>query len=400
MSKALDGVTIADFSQMMQGPWGTMTLADMGADVIKIEPIGGEYEHDVSVSGEMYRGRSPYYLAMNRNKRSVAVDLKDERGREAVRDIVAEADVLVENFRPGVMERLGFGYEDVREYNPSIVYASASGYGSTGPYEDRPGQDLLVQALSGIMKTTGRRGDPPTAAGTFVADELSALFTVLHVVIALYYREQTGEGQRIESSLLNSMIAGMCQEVTATTNLNVNFERPDRNISHSQFGAPYGVYETADGHLAISLGSLDDLAVALDLDVIANFDTPKRAFERRDQIHEEIESVTRDYGRDDLLDRLLEADIWAASVNSLEEMAEDPQVRHNEMLIEIDDPSVGTFKTTGFPVEMSETPGSVERPPPRVGEHTEEVLQEAGYDDDMITELVDDNVIASELNET
>lgn len=393
MPKALDGVTIADFSQMMQGPWGTMTLADMGADVIKIEPIGGEYERDISVAGEMYEGKSVYYLAMNRNKRSIAVDLKDDQGKEAVRDIVAEADVLVENFRPGVMERLGFGYENVREYNPDIVYASASGYGSTGPYKDRPGQDLLIQALSGLMNVTGRRRDPPTAAGTFIADELSALFTVLHVVIALYHREQTGEGQKIETSLLNSMIAGMCQEVTAATNLDAEFERPERNISHSQFGAPYGVYKTATGHVAVSLGNLADLTSALDLEGIAEFDSPELAFERRDHIHETIESVTRERDTDDLLDRLLEADVWAADVNSLEEMTEDSQVRHNEMIIEIDDPDVGTFETTGFPVEMSETPGSVERPPPRVGEHTAEVLREAGYDDDMIDELIDDGVV-------
>ncbi|MFA9517889.1 CaiB/BaiF CoA transferase family protein [Halopenitus sp. H-Gu1] len=393
MSQALDGITIADFSQMMQGPWGTMALGDMGADVIKIEPIGGEYERHLEVAGEMYEGKSPYYLAMNRNKRSIAVDLKDERGTEVVRDIVAESDVVVENFRPGVMEKLGFGYEDVREYNPDIVYASASGYGSSGPYENRPGQDLLIQALSGLMSATGRRDDPPTAAGTFIADQLSALFMALHVVIALYHRDQTGQGQKIEASLLNSLIAGMCQEVAAVANMDREFNRPKSSLSHAQFGAPYGVYETIDGRIAVSLGDLDDFADALEMDGFGEYDSPKDAYEYRDEIHETIETVTRTRETEALLDQLLEADIWAAAVNDLEDMIEDEQIQHNEMILEIEDPDVGSFRTTGFPVDMSETPASVERPPPRVGEHSREVLTELGYDDDLIEMLATDDVI-------
>jgi crotonobetainyl-CoA:carnitine CoA-transferase CaiB-like acyl-CoA transferase len=393
MSDALEGIRIADFSQMMQGPWGTMALADMGADVIKIEPIGGEYERHLAVGGEMYEGKSPYYLAMNRNKRSVAVDLKDERGTAVTRDIVAEADVLVENFRPGVMAKLGFGYEDVCEYNPDIVYASASGYGSSGPYADRPGQDLLIQALSGLMASTGRRDDPPTAAGTFVADELSALFMALHIVIALYHREQTGEGQKVQASLLNSMIAGMCQEVAATRNLERAFDRPDATLSHAQFGAPYGVYETADGHVAISIGDVEQFASELAIDELAEYDTETAVYDHRAEIHDLIEAVTSKQATEEVLDLLLDADIWAAPVNDLEGMIEDPQVRHNDMVIEIDDPDVGSFETTGFPVEMSETPASVERPPPRVGEHTADVLRAVGYDDDRIEELVEDDVV-------
>lgn len=393
MPDALEGITIADFSQMMQGPWGTMALADGGADVIKIEPIGGEYERHLEVGGEMYEGKSPYYLAMNRNKRSVVIDLKNDRGKEVARDIVAEADVVVENFRPGVMEKLGFGYEDVCEYNRDVVYASASGYGSSGPYESRPGQDLLIQAMTGLMDATGRRDDPPTAAGTFVADQLSALFIALHVVIALYHREQTGTGQKIEASLLNSMIAGMCQEVTATTNLDGTFERPESSLSHAQFDAPYGVYETADGHVAVSLGDLDDFGEALSVDDLDEYDSLGAAYEHRDEMHDVIEALTRERETDTLLDELLEADIWAAKVNDLEEMIDDPQVRHNDMIIEIEEPDVGSFETTGFPVDMSETPASVERPPPRVGEHTREVLREVGYDDPLIEGLVADEVI-------
>ena len=396
MAKPLDGVTVADFSQMMQGPWGTMTLGDLGADVIKIEPVGGELEREVTAGGELWRDKSAYYLAMNRNKRSVAVDLKDDRGAEVARDIVAEADVLVENFRPGVMERLGFGYEDVTDYNPEIIYASASGYGADGPDADRPGPDQLIQSMSGLAGLAGTRDGPPTPAGTYVADELSALYLTLHVVVALFHRDRTGVGQKIEANLLNAMVSGMCQEVTATLNMDREFERPNSGIAHPMFGAPYGIYETADGYLAISLGDLGDIGEALGIDGLDELAAPEDAFAHRDEIHGRIEAVTRERPTDDVVEDLLAAGAWVGPVNDLEEMAEDPQVRHNDMIIELEDPDVGTYETTGFPVSMSETPPSVERPPPRTGEHAEEVLGELGYSPAEIADLVEDGVLDGE----
>ena len=400
MAKPLDGVTVADFSQMMQGPWGTMTLGDLGADVIKIEPVGGELEREVTAGGELWRGKSAYYLAMNRNKRSVAVDLKDDRGHAVARDIVAEADVLVENFRPGVMGRLGFGYEDVTEYNPEIIYASASGYGADGPYADRPGQDLLIQSMSGLADLAGEREGPPVPAGTYVADELSALYIMLHVVAALRHRDRTGEGQKIEANLLNAMVSGMCQEVTAALNMDRDFERPDSGIAHPMFGAPYGIYETADGYLAISLGDLGDIGDALGIDGLDELAAPTDAFDHRDEIHARIEAVTLERPTDAVVEDLLEAGAWVGPVNDLEEMAADPQVQHNELIIEIEDPDVGPFKTTGFPVSMSETPPSVERPPPRTGEHAEEVLEDLGYDRGEVAALREDGVLGGDPPET
>lgn len=393
MERALEDVTIADFTQMMQGPWATMQLADMGADVIKIEPPGGELERDIPVAGELYGTESILYLAMNRNKRSVVVNLKDEEGKQVARDIVEEADVLVENFRPGVMESLGFGYDDVCEYNPDIVYASASGYGETGPYRDRPGQDLLIQGLSGLAKHTGKDSAPPTAAGTFAADELSALLIAMHIVIALYYREQTGEGQKIEANLLNSMVAAMCQEVTTELNMDFDIERPGENLSHAIFGAPYGIYETADGHVAISLGDLAQFSEALGVDGLETYDTPKKQYDARDEIFRVIESNTREYPTDELLDQLLAEDIWAGRINDFAEMVEDPQIRHNDMVIEVDHPEVGTFETTGFPVSMSKTPGEVRNPPPQAGEHTADVLQNIGYDAAEIREFAEQGAV-------
>lgn len=381
MKQALDDVTIADFTQMMQGPWATQKLADMGADVIKIERIGGEWERFLEAGGELYHGWSPFFLAMNRNKRSVTLDLKHEDGKQVALDIIAEADVLVENFRPGVMDGLGFGYDDIREVNENIIYVSGSGFGSDGPYVDRPGQDLLLQAMSGLAHYSGCADDHPTPTGTAIVDEHSATLIALNTMFALFHRERTGKGQKVEANLLSAALDLQCQEITAALNMSQKFERSEEGIAQAWLSAPYGIYETADGYVSIAMTPMDTLGEALQLEELEQYD-PSTTYERRDEIKRELERYTRRQSTDELLDRLLEADIWAAEVNDFDDVAADPQVEHNEMLIDIDHPEIGTFTTTGFPVEMSETPGCVELPPPKPGEHTDEVLVELGYDED------------------
>jgi crotonobetainyl-CoA:carnitine CoA-transferase CaiB-like acyl-CoA transferase len=381
MKQALDDVTIADFTQMMQGPWATQKLADMGADVIKIERIGGEWERFLEAGGNLYHGWSPFFLAMNRNKRSVTLDLKHEDGKQVALDIIAEADVLVENFRPGVMDGLGFGYDDIREVNENIIYVSGSGFGSDGPYVDRPGQDLLLQAMSGLAHYSGCADDHPTPTGTAIVDEHSATLIALNTMFALFHRERTGEGQKVEANLLSAALDLQCQEITAALNMSQEFERSEEGIAQAWLSAPYGIYETADGYVSIAMTPMDTLGEALQLEELEQYD-PSMTYERRDEIKRELERYTRGQSTDELLDRLLEADIWAAKVNDFDDVAADPQVEHNEMLIDIDHPEIGTFTTTGFPVEMSETPGCVELPPPKPGEHTDEVLVELGYDED------------------
>ncbi|MFH5801422.1 CaiB/BaiF CoA transferase family protein [Haladaptatus sp. CMAA 1911] len=396
MKQALDGIIIADFTQMMQGPWATQKLADMGADVIKIERIGGEWERFLEAGGELYRGWSPYFLAMNRNKRSVTLDLKHEHGRRVALDIIAEADVLVENFRPGVMGKLGLGYDDVREVNEEIVYVSGSGFGSDGPYVDRPGQDLLLQAMSGLARYTGSADDHPTPTGTAIVDEHSATLIALNTMFALFHRERTGEGQKVEANLLNAALDLQCQEITAVLNMDREFERSEEGIGQAWLDAPYGIYETDDGYVAIAMTPIDTLAEVLGIRELERYDGPKAAYEYRDEIKRTLEAYTRNHRTDDLLDRLLEADIWAAAVNDFEDVAADPQVEHNEMLVEIDHPDIGTFVTTGFPVEMSETPGRINAPPPKTGEHTDEILAELGYDETRRRQLADTGVTATD----
>lgn len=391
MTPALDGIRIADFSQWMQGAWGTQKLADMGADVVKVEPPSGEAQRAAAAGGELYHEESLWFLAMNRNKRSLPLNLKDERGHEVAMRLVEGADVLIENFRPGVMERLGLDYETVREVNPEIVYVSASGFGQDGPYVDRPGQDLLAQAMTGLAANTGRRDDPPIPAGTFFGDELSATNLALYTAIALVHRERTGEGQRVEVNLLDSMVDAQCQEITAALNMDREFERSETNLAHPMTLAPYGIYETADGYIAISLSPLEDVAAELDVELPA-VDSDVEIYHRRDDIHRAIEARTREEATEPLLERLLEASLWVTKVEDYDDLPDNPQVQHNGMLVDVEHPNAGRITTTGIPATLSETPGEIRRDPPVLGEHTDEVLADIGYDDEEIASLKADDV--------
>ncbi|NGM70503.1 CoA transferase [Natronolimnobius sp. AArcel1] len=394
MTLPLDGIRIADFTQMMQGPWATQKLADMGADVVKIERPGGEWERFLEAGGETLEGTSPFFLAMNRNKRSIELDLKRERGQKLAREFVADADVVVENFRPGVMERFGLDYETVSEQNPDIIYVSASGFGPDGPYVDRPGQDLLLQAMSGLARYTGRRDDPPTPVGTAVVDEHAASLIALHTTMALFHRERTDEGQRVDVNLFNAALDLQCQELTAVLNLEREFERSEEGIAQAWLDAPYGIYETADGYVAIAMAPLETVSDALDLEELAEY-AAADAYERRDEIKRLLEAETRTRATDDLVEALLAVDVWVAPVNDFHDVAEDPQVKHNEMLIELEHPDGGTFTTTGSPVDYSKTPATVRTNPPAAGEHTRELLTELGYDETAYKELVADGVVGT-----
>ncbi|MFB6105566.1 MAG: CaiB/BaiF CoA transferase family protein [Halobacteriaceae archaeon] len=388
MPQALDGVRVADFTQLMQGGWAAQKLGDMGADVVKIEPPHGEPGRYYRAAGRFHEGVSPFFLSMNRNKRSVPLDLKTEEGRQTALDVIAEADVLMENFRPDVMDRLGLSYEDVQEVNEDIVYVSASAYGSSGPYADRPGQDLLYQAMTGLTSYTGRAGDPPTPAGTVVVDEHSATSIALSVMFALFYRERTGEGQKLEASLLDSAVDFQCQEATVALNMDVDVEPGRKTHGHPLLWPPYGVYEAADGSVAVGMADLQVVGEALGVPGLEEYDTEREQFEHRDEIHDAIEAATRDRPAADVVADLVAADVQAVETATVAEMADDPQIQHNDMLIEVEHPNGGTYTTTGSPVTFSETPMEVRHRPPRLGEHGEEVLREIGYSAAEVEELV------------
>lgn len=376
---ALEGVRVLDFTQMMLGPWGTQFLGDMGADVIKIErPQVGEWERGLAAMGELISGTSPFFLAMNRNKKSLTVDLKDPRGKAIIYKLAEMADLVAENFRPGVLDRLGLGYDDLKKINPSIVYVAGSGYGPDGPYVARPGQDLLIQSLSGIVAQTGR-GDEPTPTATSFVDASTALMLAFSAMVGLFHKERTGQGQRIDVSLFNTAVALQCQELAAFMNMNLHWERSQSGIGAPWLAAPFGIYRTLDGYMALSISSLAVVGEILDLPALADYDTPRRAYEHRDTLRPMIQQRIVTDTTDHWLERLLARDVWCAKVQDFEDLMTDPQVAHNDLIQTVHHPEAGDIRVIGVPVKFSETPGAIRLAPPRVGEHTGAILGELGY---------------------
>ncbi len=381
MDKALTGVTVLDFSHLLQGPFATQLLGDMGANIVKIERAG---------AGDMFRGmtffakwvggsESPNFLAWNRNKRSIALNLKSRAVHKIIMHMAATADVVVQNFRPGVLARLGYGYEDFRAVNPRIIYCSGSGYGEDGPYVERPGQDMLIQGLAGLIANTGRGDQPPVPAGAGLADQIGALNMVYAILAALYYREKTGKGQKIEVNLLAGMLAHLGQEYVAVLNLGEDFKRPNSGIGHPGIQAPFGIYQASDGgYISIAMSPFKTLYTTLDAPQLAPYDDLKTLYDKRDEVWEKVNAETRKFATAPLLERLLAADIWCAEVKDIRRAAEDPQVTHMGMITSYQHPRGGNVKVVAPAVRMSETPPSIDRPAPLIGQHGREILAEYG----------------------
>jgi crotonobetainyl-CoA:carnitine CoA-transferase CaiB-like acyl-CoA transferase len=372
----LAGFVVADFTQLVQGPYAAQILADLGAEVIKIEPPGGDWLRHFALGNAYPGGESISFLAFNRNKSSVVLDLKQADQVDAARRIVAGADVVLENFRPGVMERLGLGYETLRELNPRLVYCASTGYGTDGPYRDRPGQDLLIQSITGLPTLIGRAGDPPTPVAVGVADMTAGLHMVYGTLAALVERSRTGAGQRVDVNLLNSLLALQSQELTAHLNTDARPRRNETMAGTPFTGAPYGIYPTRDGYVAIAMNAVNRLMSVLEIDGWAevaaqNVTDPDADAAIRTAIIERLAAGTTARW----LDVLLAKDIWCAPLNDYDAVERDPQVLHNGMIVEIEHPTAGPVRVIGPAVRFSGAPAGVpHRPPPRLGEHTDEVL--------------------------
>ncbi|MGB3151905.1 MAG: CoA transferase [Maribacter sp.] len=378
----LSGLVVADFTQLAQGPWATQMLGDMGADIIKIEPEKGDWMRHYAYGNLYPKGESISFVSFNRNKRSIALNLKDPEGIKVAKSIIAKADILVENFRPGVMDRLGLGYDEIKKTNPKLVYCSSSGYGSSGPYLHRAGQDLLAQSIGGGSALNGKKGDMPVVTAVGQADLLTSLFINQAVMAAIYSRSKTGKGQKIEANLLNSVVGFHIQEVTAYLHKGENPERSESGIPNPWLGAPYGLYNTSDGYLAIGMNSVQKLARVIGLE---KYDSEAYAsnniIESRDEIRFAFDAVFQTKSTEEWLKILLEHDVWCSQVNTFDDMVEDPQIQHNEMIIEIEHPTIGKVKTTGFPVWFSDTPQKIYKPAPLLNEHKDEILKEFGYNE-------------------
>jgi crotonobetainyl-CoA:carnitine CoA-transferase CaiB-like acyl-CoA transferase len=392
LSGALEGLRIADFSQLVQGPNATQMLADMGADVIKIEPLHGDWQRHWSLKDAYINGEAISFLTFNRGKRSIAVNVKHPLGKEAALKIIKSSDVLLENFRPGVMDRLGLGYEALSSIHPKLIYCASCGWGQDGPYVTRPGQDVLAQAVAGVLYLNGKAGDPPSPVGMGIADLTASFHIVSAILAAVYHRDRTGEGQRIDINLLNSILTLATQELTLYFNTRSEPERSAAGIGHPCVGAPMGVYKTRDGYIVVAMMPLGKIA---ELVGISGFEgnESRNMLENRDEIKRKLEPGFARKTTAELLEIFLAADIWAAPVNTFPMTDGDPQVKHNQIVVSFDHPKAKQFRTIGPPIKFSRTPSSVKRPP-LLGEHSREILKEVGYTDTDVERLCREGAIA------
>jgi crotonobetainyl-CoA:carnitine CoA-transferase CaiB-like acyl-CoA transferase len=394
VKQALEGVRVVDATQVMAGPFCTMLLGDLGADVIKVEPPGGDSTRTMAGS----RGtESPGFWSINRNKRGIVLNLKDERGAQIFRSLAARADILVENYRPGAMEALGLGHAALRALNPALIYASISGFGATGPYAPRGGFDLVAQGMSGIMSVTGEAGRPPAKCGVPLTDLGAGLLALQAILAAYVHRLRTGEGQRVETSLLE---AGIALSIWESAQYFSGGGMPEPMGSAHRMFAPYQAIRCADGYITLGAANTrtwERFARALDRPDLVDRPEYANAEDRvrnRHRLTEEIEAVTVSRPRAHWLSRLEAAGIPCGPIFDYGEVFADPHVRERGMVQEMDHPEGGRIRVVGPAVKLSETPARLRRPSPRLGEHTAEVLREIGYPDGEIQALAASGVIA------
>jgi crotonobetainyl-CoA:carnitine CoA-transferase CaiB-like acyl-CoA transferase len=382
--RPLDGVRVLDFTHGVAGPFATMILGDLGADVVKIEKPGrGDASRYMNVSekmrGDIPRTGGDYYLAINRNKRAITLDLGHERGRELALGLARWADCVVQNFRPGVMARLGLDYDAVRAVKADVVYASLTAYGQTGPLAHQPGMDVAVQARSGVMAITGYEGMGPVKPGASLADFSGAAHLAIAILAALVHRGRTGEGQELSVSLLDATMYMLANYSVAV--LDGGAEIDPMGSGHPQL-VPFQAFPTADGHIVIATGTnklfreFCDVIERPDLAEDARFATNQERVRHRDVLEEILAEVLRMRRTADWLDVLERNEIPCAPVNRLEDAFGDPQLDANEMVLRIAHPSLGELHQIGIPYKLDLTPLLLHRHPPLLGEHTEEVLTE------------------------
>jgi CoA:oxalate CoA-transferase len=389
----LTGLKVLDLTRVVSGPFCSMLLADFGADVIKVEAPDGDPSR---VTGILGAGENPYFVNLNRNKRTITIDMKQERGKEIVRRMALASDVLVENFRPGVMDRLGLGYKVLSALNPALIYAAITGFGKTGPYKDRPAFDFIAQAMSGFMSLNGDRTMPSLRVGIPISDTIAGLYAAFGILAALRERDRTGRGQEIQTAMVDGLISMFTFAAAAYFSTG---QLPPRNGNDHMVVAPYGLFNASDGPIAVAPSTeknWQQLCTALGLENLMSdprFDSAEKRREHRSEINALVESVIGGRTRQEWIALLNQAGVPCGPVNNLAQAFSDPQVLHQEMVIESAQPG-GPVKMPGFPVKLSSTPARLRKPSPRVGEHTVDVLQELGYREEEIENLLKTNVVS------
>jgi len=391
----LADIRVLDLTRALSGPFATMILGDLGADVIKVEDTW--HGDDTRRWGPPFQGEdAAYFLSINRNKRGLSVNLKTPEGAGIVRRLAAGADIMMENFRPGTAARLGLGYEELSARNPRLIYASISGYGQTGPDAGLPGYDAVAQAVSGMMSVTGEAHGEPVRSGTSLADTGAGMWALIGILAALHARETSGQGQLIDISLLDGQIAWLTYVAGRYFATGVT---PGRYGSAHESLAPYQVFATADDPLMVAVGS-DGLwrrfTAAAGLDELtddARYATNPDRVRHRDTLIPRIARALAARGCVEWTELLNAAGVPAGRVNTVPAALEQPQVAAREMVVEIDHPVAGKLRTLGSPIKLSAQPATIRRAPPVLGQHTDEILAEAGFSAGQITELREQGVV-------
>jgi len=396
MTLPLEGLRVLDLTRALAGPFCSQMLGDMGADVLKVEQPG--VGDNARGWGPPFQGgESSYFLSVNRNKRSLALNLRDERGAEVLRRLVLQSDVLLENFVPSTLDRLGFSYETCRALKPNLIYCSISGFGQIGPERERAAYDQVVQGLGGIMSITGDVGGPPMRVGIAIADIMAGMFAAYAVQVALYHRERTGVGQMIDTSLLDGQLAMMTYQAGRYF---ATGEAPPSSGNQHPTIVPYGVYRASDAYFNLAVGTEDlwrRFCVALELEPLCanpRFATNRDRLAHRDELNALIEPLFATRTIDEIQALMDQASVPCGAVRDLHAVFTDPQVAALGLIETLDHPTAGAIKLVGPPYRLSETPPSVRLPPPLLGQHTDEVLRELAYDDAAIEALREARVVA------
>lgn len=385
--RALEHIKVIDLTRFVAGPFCTQLLADMGAEVIKIETPdrGDETRHQ----GAVVNGESWYFAGLNRNKKSLTLDLKAPEGKEVFRRLVREGDAVVENFRPGVMRNLGFDYETLNRINPRIVYCGISGFGKDGPYAERPAFDFIAQGLSGFMSITGFSDREPVRTGIPISDSVAGIYAAFGILTAIVAREKTGRGQEVQTSLVEAMVSilsYLSAEYFALGKI------PRRLGNDHPVLCPYGTFPAADGHINIAPSGehmWERLAQALGLTALAKdprFRTNERRLENREELNRRVAEVTSRKPMAAWIEFLNKEGVPCGPINNVAQALEDPQMRHQNMVLTLD-PAAGGLRILGFPVKLSDTPAALARPAPKLGEHTGEILARLGFSEEQAGEF-------------
>jgi crotonobetainyl-CoA:carnitine CoA-transferase CaiB-like acyl-CoA transferase len=388
----LDGITVLDLTRVLSGPYCTMLLADMGARVIKIEQPGkGD---DTRAWGPPFlEGESAYFLSINRNKESVTLDFKHPEGRRLLEQLIAKSDVVVENFRPGTLAKLGLDYKALAPQHPRVIYCSISGFGQTGPRAKEAGYDAVMQGEGGLMSITGDPAGPGFRLGVAIADVTSGMFAAYGVAMALFARERTGRGQEVDLAMLDTVAALLTYQAG---NYFASGKVPARLGNRHPSIVPYETFSASDGDFVLAVGNDDQwrrFCAVAELPEDPRFATNRQRVTNYDAVRPFIADRLRTEPRQHWIDRLNAAGVPCGSVRSLQELFADPQIQARQMVAEIEHATIGALRVLGLPVKLSDTPGAVRTPPPRLGEHTDAVLHDFGFSDDAIADFRRQKVI-------